>query len=168
MPFIIENTEIGLSYTLQSEIPLITEAEQHSDNKVFISPYTVERHLEVINNKDEAHLTIRHKQTGEPAGFIILAGLENQNLSLEFRRIVILSKGQGLGRQSLQLVKQFCFNTLKFHRLWLDVFEDNQRAIHIYKSEGFKEEGRLRDIIKQGETYRTLIVLSILESEFAA
>ncbi len=64
-------------------------------------------------------------------GFIILSGIENSNLSLEFKRIVIQEKGKGFGRQSLKLIKDYCFNTLKFHRLWLDVFDDNNKAIHI-------------------------------------
>jgi diamine N-acetyltransferase len=61
--------------------------------------------------------------------------------------------------------KKYCFNNLKFHRIWLDVFDDNERAIALYKSEGFKVDGHLRDVIKQSDIYRTLILLSILENE---
>lgn len=166
MTYKIENSLIGLKDTLPEEVELIFEMEKQDDNMKFVSTYDKMRHLEVIENKDEEHLTVWCKETHTLIGFIILAGVKNPNLSLEFRRIVIEKKGKGTGRQCLQLIKSYCFNTLKFHRLWLDVFEDNSRAIHLYKSEGFIEEGRLRDVVRQNEKYRTLLILSILENEF--
>ena len=162
----IENSQIGLKRTLPEEIDLIFKMENQVENVKFVSPYNKKRHLEVIENKDEEHLTVWQKKTTKIVGFIILSGLQNPNLSLEFRRIVIQEKGKGIGRQCLQLVKRYCFDELKFHRLWLDVFEDNLRAIHLYQSEGFKKEGKLRDAIRQGENYKSLLILSILENEF--
>jgi diamine N-acetyltransferase len=165
MDFKIENQNIGISETVYSDIDFIIDIENREENNIFITAYAKDRHIQVIESKDEQHLTVWDKNTNEIIGFIILAGLENTNLSLEFRRIVVKSKGKGFGRQCLQLTKEYCFDRLKFHRLWLDVFDDNERAISLYKSEGFQVDGHLRDIIKQGEKYRTLILLSILESE---
>jgi diamine N-acetyltransferase len=165
MNFIIENTTIGITKTVYENIDLVISIESEQENKTFITPYDKKRHFQVIDSKDEEHLTVWDKTTEKIVGFIILAGLENPNLSLEFRRIVIQSKGKGFGRQCLKLTKDYCFNNLKFHRLWLDVFDDNERAITLYTSEGFKVDGQLRDIIKQGDIYRTLILLSILENE---
>lgn len=145
----IENSQIGLKETLPEGIVLISEMEKQEENLRFITPYDKKRHLEVIVNKDEEHLTAWDKKTGKIVGFVILAGLQNPNLSLEFRRIVIQEKRKGIGKQCLQLIKKYCFNNLKFHRLWLDVFEDNARAIHLYRSEGFIEEGKLRDVINR-------------------
>lgn len=162
----VENLEVGLQSTLLEDVDLICEIEKQNGNLEFITPYSKERHLQVIESKDEEHLTVWHKETNKLIGFIILAGLQNQNLSLEFRRIVIQPKGKGFGRQCLQLIKTYCFDTLKFHRLWLDVFEDNSKAISLYQSEGFLKEGVLRDIIKQKGNYRTLLILSMLEDEY--
>ena len=166
MYFKIENQKIGLAETIISNIETICNIENDHNNKVFITSYDKDRHQQVIDSKDEEHLTVWDKATGNIIGFIILAGLENQNLSLEFRRIIIQSKGKGFGRLCLQLTKEYCFMKLKFHRLWLDVFDDNERAINLYKSEGFQIDGHLREVIKQGDNYRTLILLSILENEY--
>ena len=166
MYFKIENQKIGIAETIISNIETICNIENDLNNKVFITPYDKDRHQQVIDSKDEEHLTVWDKATGNIIGFIILAGLENQNLSLEFRRIIIQSKGKGFGRLCLQLTKEYCFMKLKFHRLWLDVFDDNERAINLYKSEGFQIDGHLREVIKQGGNYRTLILLSILENEY--
>ena len=166
MKFKIENQKIGLTGTITANIGLIYNIENDEDNKIFITPYDKDRHQKAIDSKDEEHLTVWDKATRNIIGFIILAGLENQNLSLEFRRIIIQSKGKGFGRLCLQLTKEYCFMKLKFHRLWLDVFDDNERAINLYKSEGFQIDGHLREVVKQGDNYRTLILLSLLENEY--
>lgn len=166
MIYLLENDHIGLSETVHGDIDRIIAIESNKENTVFITPYDKARHLQAIDSKDEAHLTVWDKKASTIVGFIILAGLENSNLSLEFRRLVVESKGQGFGRQCLQLIKAYCFSKLRFHKLWLDVFDDNQRAINLYTSEGFRVDGHLRDVIKEGERYRTLMVLSILETEY--
>jgi len=166
MKFKIENETIGLTVTIPDHVKLIINIELDQENLRFIMPYNQKQHLQSIESNDELHLTVWCRKTTKILGFIILAGVENTNLSLEFRRIVIQSKGRGFGRQCLQLIKEYCFKNIKFHRLWLDVFEDNLRALNLYKSEGFQVEGYLRDVIKQGNSYRTLTLLSILENEY--
>jgi diamine N-acetyltransferase len=105
MDFIIENVNIGIAKTVYDNIDLIIHIENEQENKSFITPYDKNRHFQVIDSKDEEHLTVWEKETAKIIGFIILAGLENPNLSLEFRRIVIQSKGKGFGRQCLKLTK---------------------------------------------------------------
>ena len=55
-------------------------------------------------------------------------------------RIVISEPGQGLGRMVLRAIMSKVFDELGAHRLWLDVFEYNARARHVYRSLGFVEE----------------------------
>ena len=55
---------------------------------------------------------------------------------------------------------------LKLHRLELDVFSFNSRAIKAYKKAGFKQEGVLRDGIKDGDEYADDVLMAILEDEW--
>lgn len=166
MHFKIENNTIALRPAAADEVDYIFALEARLENSHFVMPYTRERHIQTIESADEELLVICDKNTGALLGFVILAGLCNPDLSLEFRRMVIDKKGNGLGRQTVNLVKEYCFRILHFHRLWLDVYEDNERGIHIYQSEGFRLEGKLRDAKKQGDSYRSLLLFSILEAEF--
>lgn len=166
MQYIIEDEIIGLAKTNIPDIEFIQQLEDGVENARFIYPYSNERHLQSINNADERHFTVWNKKLTIIEGFIILAGMEDPNLSLEFRRIVIASKGNGYGRRCLKLVKRYCFETLVRHRLWLDVFENNQRAIQLYQSEGFRHEGKLRDAIRTDAGYKDLIIMSMLKSEY--
>jgi RimJ/RimL family protein N-acetyltransferase len=78
---------------------------------------------------------------------------------------VIAEKGKGYGRETLRLIKKFCFDQLGAHRLYLDVVEDNLRAQNLYRSEGFVLEGLLREAHKTDNGYKNLLMLSILEHE---
>jgi RimJ/RimL family protein N-acetyltransferase len=64
------------------------------------------------------------------------------------------------------------FGDLRAHRFWLDVKSLNARALGLYASEGFVEEGRLRESVRVRlggvDGYDTLIVMSMLDREYQA
>jgi RimJ/RimL family protein N-acetyltransferase len=97
---------------------------------------------------------------------VILGGLANPDSSIEFRRIVVVRKGQGYGRAIVRAVRELAFDELQAHRLWLDVKEHNARARALYKSEGFSEEGLLRECIRGPAGFESLVVMSLLHHEF--
>ena len=99
---------------------------------------------------------------------MILQGCRNPHHSVELKRIVLQLKGQGLGRACVRLLTQMAFRDLRAHRFWLDVKSLNTRALALYRSEGFVEEGRLRDSVKTDDGYDSLVVMSMLESEYSA
>jgi diamine N-acetyltransferase len=81
---------------------------------------------------------------------------------------VLQPKGLGLGRACVRLLKQMAFRDLHAHRFWLDVKTLNTRALALYASEGFVEEGRLRESVRVGDGYDSLVVMSMLEAEYHA
>jgi RimJ/RimL family protein N-acetyltransferase len=48
----------------------------------------------------------------------------------------------------------------------LDVFERNDRARHVYRSVGFREDGLLREAIYRDDAYHSLVLMSVLDREF--
>ena len=62
--------------------------------------------------------------------------------------------------------KKWSFDIKHAHRLWLDVYDNNVRAQNVYEAQGFTREGILRECIKAGNTYYSLIVMSILEYDY--
>jgi RimJ/RimL family protein N-acetyltransferase len=97
---------------------------------------------------------------------VVLAGLKDTNKRIEFCRIVINQKGKGYGRKAIQKIKGHCFKKLKCHRLWLGVLATNERAKHLYLSEAFREEGRIRDAIQIDNKFKDLIIISMLAGEY--
>jgi RimJ/RimL family protein N-acetyltransferase len=164
MDFEIKGDKIRLINTILSDIDKIIEFENL--NNKYIHQYSKNKHLELIKNNDCLHLSIKRIYDDKLIGHMISFGVEDPNKVLEFRRISINEKGFGYGREAIQLLKKICFETLKFHRLWFDVYDDNQRAIGLYESEGFIKEALLRENIKTDNGYRSQRIYSMLENEY--
>jgi diamine N-acetyltransferase len=48
------------------------------------------------------------------------------------------------------------------------VKEHNTRARHVYETEGFVAEGKMRECLKAGDIFETLIIMSMLKDEYEA
>ena len=138
--------KIWLTNTISKDIDNIVEFEK--SNKQFVHQYPKNRHLALLKDDDCLHLSIKCLEDDKLIGHMIIFRVCNQNKVLEFRRITINEKGLGYGRDAIRVLKHLCFERLGFHRLWFDVYDDNDRAISLYESEGFVKEGTLRDNIK--------------------
>jgi RimJ/RimL family protein N-acetyltransferase len=68
----------------------------------------------------------------------------------------------------LRAVAALAFEEHDIHRPWLDVKPHNERARALYRSEGFVEEGTLRDALYCGGRFESLVVMSMLRPEWAA
>ena len=108
------------------------------------------------------------EQDAGPAGFVILRNVHSADGNIELKRIAIEEPGRGLGQKVLRAVVDRVFREFHAHRLWLDTYSDNVRAQHVYRSVGFTEEGVMRECKKWGDEYRSLVLMSILESEYRA
>lgn len=160
----IKGNKIRVVNTTPSGIDKIIEFE--NSNKQFIHQYSKDKHLTLLNDSNCLHLSIKRIDIDKHIGYMIIFGLESDHKVLEFRRITINEKGLGFGREAIQLLKKLCFEKLKFHRLWFDVYDDNERAIRLYESEGFVKEALLRENIKTDNGYRSQRVYSMLENEY--
>lgn len=160
----ISGDKIKLINTVISDIDKIIEFEKL--NNQYVHQYTKNKHIDLLKDNDCLHLSIRRLDNDYLIGHMIIFGLCNSNLVLEFRRITVNEKGMGYGRDAIRLLKQLCFEKLGFHRLWLDVYDDNDKAINLYESEGFIKEGILRDNIKTENGYRSQRIYSIIENEY--
>lgn len=159
---------VHLRPTMLSDLDFVVTVEQDAANLPFITAWERTQHEGAIRFPDARHFIV--ELDGQRAGFVILQGCRNPHRSVELKRIVLGPKGQGLGRACVRLLKKMAFTQLGAHRFWLDVKGLNLRAQQLYLSEGFVEEGRLRECVKvQGaDGYDALIVMSMLDREYQA
>ena len=155
---------------MSSDLDFVLSVEQDPLNLPFITPWERTQHEGAIRFPDSRHFIVEAGEAYASAGFVILQGCRNPNRSLELKRIVLRpdAQGQGVGRHCIRLLAQMAFRDLGAHRFWLDVKGRNVRAQALYDSEGFVEEGRLRESVRTAAGYDSLIVMSMLESEHAA
>jgi diamine N-acetyltransferase len=164
---------VRLRPTMQSDLTYVLSLEQDAQNLPFITPWDRTQHEAAIRFPDFRHFIIEGGEGLDAVGFLILIGCRSQHQSLELKRMVLQRKGQGYGRAALRVAKRVAFDDLNAHRFWLDVKLSNTRAQAFYDSEGFVVEGTLREAVRaRGEDgkswYDSLVVLSMLHSEFAA
>lgn len=158
---------VRLRPTTVADLEYVLSAEHAEENRRFVMPWTREQHGAALSDEDLMHRIVEDAR-GSSAGFVLLAGIATPHRSIEFRRIVITARGQGMGRAAVRAVRALAFDDLNAHRLWLDVKEHNSLARRLYESEGFVEEGCLRECLITDSGYESLVLMSMLEAEHRA
>jgi RimJ/RimL family protein N-acetyltransferase len=159
---------IRLRPTMLSDLDYVISVEQDEQNQPFITPWERTQHEGAVRFPDFRHFVIEAGPEYERAGFVILQGCRSRHGSVELKRIVLQAKGLGHGRACVRLLKRMAFRDLRAHRFWLDVRARNARAHGLYASEGFVEEGRLRESVRVADGYDSLVVMSMLDREYDA
>ncbi|HEY2704821.1 MAG TPA: GNAT family protein [Candidatus Dormibacteraeota bacterium] len=72
-------------------------------------------------------------------------------------------RGQGLGRALVETAVDWA-RAVRLAKLTLGVFPENHRALALYRSAGFEEEGRLRGHLRVGGEARDLVLMGLLLS----
>jgi diamine N-acetyltransferase len=149
------------------DMPAIMAMERLPGYRAFVGNWTEEEHRDKLASRDCRYFVVE-SGAREIAGFAILRGLTSPHRSIRLQRIVVAKPGDGIGRFMLFGILDYVFCELKAHRLWLDVFETNTRAQHVYESIGFRREGVLREAIFRDGEYHTQLLMSILAPEYNA
>jgi diamine N-acetyltransferase len=157
--------DLLLRPTREDDLDFVVAAEADPDNAPYLAPSPREEHLGFLRDPGQRHLVVQ--ADGRPVGFVLLR-LHPEDRAVELRRIAVTEKGHGHGRAALRAVMRTAFEEHGAHRLWLDVKPHNERARALYRSEGFAEEGLLRDALYRGGRFESLIVMSILRPEWTS
>ncbi|HVJ48590.1 GNAT family protein [Desulfitobacterium sp.] len=136
--------------------PLNTLLSKNEIEGRFFDPDSDERRYAILNLQQELIGTIGFREVNIPA----------QSATLF---IVIGDKkhwGQGFGTDALETFLLYIFSQWNFHRLSLDTWDGNLRAIKAYEKLGFKLEGKLREArFVQGQ-YHDALIFGLLRPEF--
>jgi diamine N-acetyltransferase len=157
--------DLRLRPTRGDDVGYVVAAEADPDNAPFLAPSPREEHLQFMRDPGHRHLVAEVE--GRRVGFVLLRR-HPADRAVELRRLAVTEKGRGHGRAALRAAMALAFEDPDTHRLWLDVKPQNERARALYRSEGFVEEGTLRDAHYYGGRFESLVVMSILRPEWTA
>jgi RimJ/RimL family protein N-acetyltransferase len=167
-----ESAHLRIRPTMLSDLDFVVSVEQDDRNLAFITPWERTQHEGAIRFPDSRHFIVEAGQDWAHVGFVILQGCRNPSRSVELKRLVLQAHGRGLGRACVRMLKQLAFRDLHAHRFWLDVKSLNARALRLYASEGFVEEGRLRECLRLegggAAGWESLVVMAMLDREYQA
>jgi len=74
--------------------------------------------------------------------------------------------GKGYGNEAMELLLDYAFGHLNYHRVAIGVVGTNERALRFYERIGFKREGIQRDGYYYAHEYQDFIMMSLLEDEY--
>jgi len=103
----------------------------------------------------------------KPIGLVVIDKIKWEYRNCEIG-IVIYDKnyrGRGYGKDALETVLKFIFDDLNMHLVYLNVVEENEAAVNLYKKFGFEVEGILRDRYYKNGRYYNIIVMSKVKGE---
>lgn len=114
------------------------------------------------------YFAIIDQKTKELLGYCTLKNVRNINRSATVTIAIFDEKnrGKGYGTDALKTLLRVGFGYLNFHRIGLNVFETNTRAIRVYEKVGFKKVGLLRETDYIDGQYVNDVVMDILEDEW--
>jgi RimJ/RimL family protein N-acetyltransferase len=97
--------------------------------------------------KNLAFFMIEDVDSGLAIGSCQLTNINDIHRSAELQIRIGRSdyQNKGVGSEAVRLLIEHGFDKLKLHRIMLYVFSTNLRAIHVYKKNGFQQEGLLRE-----------------------
>jgi diamine N-acetyltransferase len=148
-----------------ADISFIVAVEHAPEFREYIGTWTHDEHGTAMRDPDIRYF-IALDDSENAVGYVILRGLQSEHRNLELKRVAMHSPGRGYGKQVLQLLLKKIFDEFKAHRLWLDVFETNVRAQHLYRSLGFQQDGIFREAVYRDGTYHSLFLMSLLDHEY--
>jgi diamine N-acetyltransferase len=156
---------IYLRDAIPSDIDSIIEIEHSPEFREYIGQWTSEEHSREMNDPGTRYF-LALDDNESVIGYAILRGIRSEHRNLELKRITMRSPGRGHGRHVLQLLLEKAFREFGAHRLWLDVFETNLRAQHLYRSLGFQQDGVFREAVYRDGQFHSLFLMSMLDQEY--
>jgi RimJ/RimL family protein N-acetyltransferase len=74
--------------------------------------------------------------------------------------------GKGYGTDAMRVILRYAFTELNLHRVSLNVFEYNPRAIRSYEKAGFIFEGRMRKMLHRDDVWWDVVYMGILRKDW--
>jgi RimJ/RimL family protein N-acetyltransferase len=121
------------------------------------------------DSEERCIFAIRKVQTNELIG---ITGFDNIIWSNGVATLYIgignkSARGKGFGKEALNLLIDYGFNELNFHRIQLNVISYNTNAIKLYESLGFIKEGVCRELIFRDGNRYDLFQYGLLRTEWS-
>lgn len=129
----------------------------------------VERYVESAAQDDSRLMLLIALQTTHVIiGEVVLMDIHDKNRSAHIRIAIDqpAHQGKGYGSEAMLLMLDYGFGIANLHRIELEVFAFNERAIRTYEKLGFQREGVKRDVLYYNHEYHDAILMSMLEDEF--
>jgi RimJ/RimL family protein N-acetyltransferase len=172
----IEGERVRLRAIERSDIPTCVrwfndpEVLQYLAMYLPMSEAAEERWFDAQLEDEKSHVFVIETLDGVAIGNLGLFDIDGRNRSAGCG-ISICEKAywnQGYGADALRTLLGFAFGEMNLNRIYLSVYDFNERAIRCYEKIGFRQEGRLRQSQFTGGRYVDELVMAVLREAWGA
>lgn len=150
-------------------VPLINDAELR---QYLLQVFPINKYMEEnwiknhSSSSNEVNLAIT--ADGELIGVTGYMNIDWVNRCAEFGVGIFNKKywGKGYGTETTKLMLEYAFRRLNLNRVYLRVFDYNERAVRVYEKCGFVLEGRQRQAVFCDGRYHDILIMGILSEEY--
>jgi len=168
----IRNSDVCLRAVRLDDLDILYKAINNPDLVKHNASYSIiheTEHLKwferLISDKTKAFFMIDFEN--HPVGSAQLIDIHpvHKNAEITIRLFEENNFGKQIGSQALSILCDYGFNNLNLHRLWLRVFHDNERAIRVYKKNGFNEEGLMKEAAFIQGVFKHVLIMGKIRND---
>ena len=149
------------------DIPAIMAIERNPAYELFIGHFEAEEHAARMASTNDHYFVWREDSIVE--AFAILSKLAEPHGVVLLKRIGAAATDTGLSRRMMPILIDRVFERFGANRFELDVAVLNPRATHVYRREGFVQEGTVREVYRhRNGAYHSSHLFSMLRREWDA
>jgi len=119
-----------------ADADFMQSVELEPDNSPWVANWSLGWRITKLGDEDFLQ-TVIEKTDGTPIGILIFRGMRTIQEKLELKRIALIEKGKGYGKEALYLAQKLAFDVFETSYLYLGTKDANVRAQSIYKATGF-------------------------------
>jgi RimJ/RimL family protein N-acetyltransferase len=159
-PLTLDDAEITLEWRLSARARFLQRgAQTMAEQRAWIAAKLA---------TDELNFIIEYRN--KPVGMIALLDISQFHKSVQMGRLLV-GEEEWVGKAPVAfdadlMLCDYAFDTLKMHKIYGDVLEENQAMLRTRLYLGYKQDGILREHYLFDGVYKNTVAVSILENEY--
>ena len=133
---LIKGERLTIRKACIEDADFMQSVELDEDNSPWVANWPLGWRIAKFGDEDFLQ-TIIEREDGTPIGFIIFCDMRAVKEQMQLKRIAIIDKDKGYGKEALLLAQKLAFEVFGTKCLYLGTKEANLRAQSIYKATGF-------------------------------
>ncbi|ANB06493.1 acetyltransferase [Streptomyces ambofaciens] len=117
---------------------------------------------------DRLDLAVTDPADGELLGEVVLSEWQPETRTCTFRTLIgPRGRGRGVGTEATRLIVGYGFEEIGLHRVQLEAYGFNHRALRVYEKVGFVVEGTRRQVELRDGEWVDEVLMAVLDHEWA-
>ncbi len=174
---LLQGEKVRLRAVEPSDVNLILSWENDTANwevSGTMAPFSRDTITKYVNNAQQdiykvgqLRLMIDEIATGHTVGTIDIFDFDAFNSRAGVGIIIAQerSRNKGLGRETLDLLIDYCFNHFNLRQLYCNIHTDNINSLKLFEGAGFTINGTQKHWLRSGTTFKDLHFLQLLNTK---